>query len=398
MISKAHPKQLLLSEIFPPILGGSGRWFYEVYRRLDPGSCLMVVQESNQDLHETDSHYPHPILRENLHVDERILSNWTSLRRYQQISGRLRNIVRQHKVSAIHAGRPLHEGLVARWMNIRYGIPYLCFIHGEDINVATTSRELKILTQSVLKNAYRLVANSNFTVGLLQNDWRVPEEKIALMHPGIDISQYPHLARDSGTRKYTNAGDVVLLTVGRLQKRKGQDAVIRSVAKLRDKHPNLRYLIAGVGEQEAELRKLVAELCLEKQVLFLGAVSDQEMMDCYRECDIFVMSNRAVGKDCEGFGIVFLEAQAHGIPVIAGAHGGTGDAMVHGETGLRIDCQDSENPVHLTEAIDRLVCSPELRRSMGIGGRKFVTENFDWSRISERARNVLGALNGSNRC
>jgi len=358
----------------------------------------MVVQESNQDLHETDSHYPHPILRENLHVDERILSNWTSLRRYQQISGHLRNIVRQHKVSAIHAGRPLHEGLVARWMNIRYGIPYLCFIHGEDINVATTSRELKILTQSVLKNAYRLVANSNFTVGLLQNDWRVPEEKIALMHPGIDVSQYPHLARDSGTRKYTNAGDVVLLTVGRLQKRKGQDAVIRSVAKLRDKHPNLRYLIAGVGEQEAELRKLVAELCLEKQVLFLGAVSDQEMMDCYRECDIFVMSNRAVGKDCEGFGIVFLEAQAHGIPVIAGAHGGTGDAMVHGETGLRIDCQDSENPVHLTEAIDRLVCSPELRRSMGIGGRKFVTENFDWSRISERARNVLGALNGSNRC
>ena len=103
------PKQLLLSEIFPPIHGGSGRWFYEVYRRLEPGNFLMVVQESNQDLHETDSHYPHPILRENLHVDERILSNWTSLRRYQQISGRLRNIVRQHKVSAIHAGRPLHE-------------------------------------------------------------------------------------------------------------------------------------------------------------------------------------------------------------------------------------------------------------------------------------------------
>ncbi len=358
----------------------------------------MVVQKSSQDLQEMDSHYPHPILRENLHVDERILSNWTSLRRYQQISGRLRNIVRQHQVSAIHAGRPLHEGLVARWMNIRYGIPYLCFIHGEDINVATTSRELKILTQSILKNAYRLVANSNFTVGLLRSDWQVPEEKIALMHPGIDVSQFSQVVQSPAPRKYTNAGDVVLLTVGRLQKRKGQDAVIRSVAKLRHKHPNLRYLIAGVGEQEAELRKLVAELCLEKQVLFLGAVSDQEMMDCYRECDVFVMSNRAVDKDCEGFGIVFLEAQAHGIPVIAGAHGGTGDAMVHEVTGLRVDCQDSENPVHLTNAIERLVSSPEMRRSMGIGGREFVTENFDWSRLSERARNVLGASNGSNRC
>jgi len=392
------PKQLLLSEIFPPIHGGSGRWFYEVYRRLDPGSFLMVVQESSQDTHEIDSHYPHPILRENLHVDERILSNWTSIRRYQQISDRLRNMVRQHKVCAIHAGRPLHEGLVARWMNIRYGIPYLCFIHGEDINIATTSRELKILTQSILKNAYRLVANSNFTVGLLRDDWRVPEEKIALMHPGIDVSQFSQVARAPVARKYTNAGDVVLLTVGRLQKRKGQDAVIRSVAKLQEKHPNLRYLIAGVGEQEAELRSLVAELSLEKQVLFLGAVSDQEMMDCYRECDIFVMPNRAVGKDCEGFGIVFLEAQAHGIPVIAGANGGTGDAMVHGVTGLRVDCQASENPVHLTKAIDDLISAPELRRNMGIGGRKFVTENFDWSRISERARNVLGSSNGANRC
>ena len=392
------PKQLLLSEIFPPIHGGSGRWFYEVYRRLDPGSFLMVVQETSQDTHEIDSHYPHPILRENLHVDERIISNWTSIRRYQQISDRLRNMVRQHNVCAIHAGRPLHEGLVARWMNIRYGIPYLCFIHGEDINIATTSCELKILTQSILKNAYRLVANSNFTVGLLRNDWQVPEEKIALMHPGIDVSQFSQVARDPVARKYTTEGDMVLLTVGRLQKRKGQDAVIRSVAKLREKHPNLRYLIAGVGEQMAELRRLVAELSLEKQVLFLGAVSDQEMMDCYRECDIFVMSNRAVGKDCEGFGIVFLEAQAPGIPVIAGANGGTGDAMVHGLTGLRVDCQDYENPVHLTEAIDDLVSTPELRRNMGIVGRKFVTENFDWSRISERARNVLGSSNGANRC
>jgi phosphatidylinositol alpha-1,6-mannosyltransferase len=392
------PKQLLLSEIFPPIHGGSGRWFYEVYRRLDPGNFLMVVQESRQDTREIDSHYPHPILRENLHVDRRILSNWTSIRRYQKISGRLSNIVRQHQVSAIHAGRPLHEGLMARWMKIRYGIPYLCFIHGEDINVATTSRELKILTQSVLRNAYRLVANSNFTVGLLRNDWQVPEEKIALMHPGIDVSQFSHLAQDPGTRKYTAAGDVVLLTVGRLQKRKGQDAVIRCVAKLRDKHPNLRYLIAGLGDQESELRKLVADLSLESQVLFLGAVSDDELKDCYRECDIFVMSNRTVGKDCEGFGIVFLEAQAQGIPVIAGASGGTGDAIQDGETGLRIDCQDYENPVHLTEAIDRLVSNPQLRRTMGICGRKFVTENFDWNRISERARKLIGASNGGDTC
>jgi phosphatidylinositol alpha-1,6-mannosyltransferase len=141
---------------------------------------------------------------------------------------------------------------------------------------------------------------------------------------------------------------------------------------------------------------LVADFSLDGQVLFLGAVSDRALMDCYRECDIFVMSNRAVGKDCEGFGIVFLEAQ--GIPVIAGASGGKGDAMQDGVTGLRIDCQDYENPVYLTEAIDRLVSSPELRHTMGICGRKIVTENFDWNGISEQARKLLGASNGADKC
>jgi phosphatidylinositol alpha-1,6-mannosyltransferase len=357
---------------------------------MDPGSFVMVINESIEDTRLLDSQYPQKVVRENLHVKARILSNWNSLLSYQRISQSLSRIVRQDHISAIHAGRPLHEGLVARWMKMRYGTPYLCFIHGEDINVATTSRELKILTQSVLKNAYRLVANSNFTVGLLRNEWQVPQEKIALMHPGIDVSQFSHLTLDPGARKYTAPGDVVLLTVGRLQKRKGQDAVIRSVAKLRDKHPNLRYLIAGLGEQESELRKLVAELSLESRVLFLGAVSDSELKDCYRECDIFVMSNRAVGKDCEGFGIVFLEAQACGIPVIAGADGGTGDAMLHGSTGFRVDCADVENPTKLTEAIDRLVSDSDLRHSMGSQAKHFVDENFDWSRIAARAQSVLG--------
>jgi phosphatidylinositol alpha-1,6-mannosyltransferase len=123
-------------------------------------------------------------------------------------------------------------------------------------------------------------------------------------------------------------------------------------------------------------------------------------------CDRFLLANvvyqgSAGGLDVDtlwSVGIVFLEAQAQGIPVIAGASGGTGDAMRDGVTGLRIDSQDSENPVYLTEAIDRLVSNPEIRRTMGVFGRKFVTENFDWNLISEQARKLLGASNGGDKC
>ena len=383
MISKPQPKQLLLSEIFPPIHGGSGRWFYEVYRRLDPGNFLMVVQESSQDTHEIDSHYPHPILRENLHVDKRILSNWTSIRRYQKISGRLRNIVRQHHVSAIHAGRPLHEGLVARWMNIRYGIPYVCFIHGEDINVAMTSRELRILTGSVLANSRRLIANSSYTKGLLMNDWKVHESKIEMIHPGVDTSYFVPPTQELD-RPTTWQGKFVILTVGRLQQRKGHDMVLRAIAMLKTTFPELLYVIAGQGEEQ-----LTHELGVADITEFVGAIDDESLRSLYRNCDLFVLANRSIGNDVEGFGMVLVEAQSCGKPVIAGKSGGTSDTMDIGESGFVIDCT---SPQLLAESIRVLIENPEQRKHMGFHARKYTMDNFDWDTLANKAESLFSRL------
>ena len=384
--------QMLISEIFPPLHGGSGRWFFEVYRRLEPRQYVMVVQKQGQSTDDLDENYPQKIYRCDLHVEQRIVSNRKSLRRYAEICRELHSIIVSNDVVGIHAARPLHEGLLARWLFFRYRIPYLCFVHGEDVNVAMTSRELKFITASVLKHSHRIVANSHFTVNLLRNDWKISSNKIVLMHPGIDCSLY-HPSHEVAVKNSFGNRSLILLTVGRLEERKGHDAVIRSVHRLRDKYPGLVYVIAGDGGYLNPLKQMVANLNLEERVRFLGAVDDKELASLYQKCDIFVLANRAVGRDSEGFGIVLLEAQATAKPVITGSDGGTGDAMIPEVTGFRVNCQDPENPAELAQAIDLLLESPQLRSSMGQRGREFVLDKFDWSRVSKFANQVLSNPN-----
>lgn len=122
MTSKPQAKQLLLSEIFPPIHGGSGRWFYEGYRRMDLGSFIMLVNEAVAETRLLDRQYPQKVIREYPQVRARIIWNWNSLRSYKRIAQHLCKIIRQDHIRASHAGRTLHEGWVAQWMKIRCGI------------------------------------------------------------------------------------------------------------------------------------------------------------------------------------------------------------------------------------------------------------------------------------
>src|SRR5262249_4782913 len=194
----------------------------------------------------------------------------------------VRQIVKQEGVSMIHAARPLSEGLIARMVRLRTGIPYCCYTHGEDINIATTSRELKWLTRRVLRGANAVIANSNFTRELLLSDWKLPPEKVRLLHPGVDCEYFRSTpsAEEGGTRLGWD-GRLVVLTVGRLQRRKGQDVMIEVVARLRDRFPNLLYAIVGDGDERARLTELMQKLGVASQVQFLGEVKDTELLHCY---------------------------------------------------------------------------------------------------------------------
>src|SRR5262249_14768347 len=143
--------------------------------------------------------------------------------------------------------------LALKWTK---GIPYFCYVHGEDVSTATCSREHAFLVRRVLRGAAFLVANSYNTQRMLLEEWGLPPERVCVLNPGVDTNYFRPAPRDLGARQRLGWGErPVLLTVGRLQKRKGQDQMIAALNAVREKVPDVLYAIAGDGEERAALEK-----------------------------------------------------------------------------------------------------------------------------------------------
>jgi phosphatidylinositol alpha-1,6-mannosyltransferase len=172
-----------------------------------------------------------------------------------------------------------------------------------------------------------------------------------------------------------------LLTVGRLQRRKGHDHVIEALSGLVASHPHLRYVIVGDGEDRARLERIAADRGIADRVVFAGIVPPETLSAYYSAADLFVHPNRVETGDFEGFGIVFLEAAAASLPVIGGNTGGVPEAVSDGRTGVLVSGTDVEQ---LRAAIVRFADDPLLRMSMGRAGREMVASAFDWSSAARK--------------
>jgi phosphatidylinositol alpha-1,6-mannosyltransferase len=263
------------------------------------------------------------------------------------------------------------------------GLPYLCYVHGEELNLATTSRELAWLTRRALRGASLVIANSHNTEGLLREGWGLRAERVRVLNPGADTGYFVPAPRDRARRARLGWGDrPVVLTVGRLQKRKGHDMMIRALAEVRRSFPDVLYAIVGDGEERAALEGLVDAEGLRGHVQFLGEVDDAGLLNCYQQCDLFVLANRQVGQDIEGFGMVLVEAQACGKPVVAGQSGGTAETMSVPQTGLVVPA-DTPGPV--AAAVTELLSDGPRRTAMGRAARPWAVEHFDWDSLTARA-------------
>lgn len=268
-----------------------------------------------------------------------------------------------------------------------YRIPFACFVHGEELGTASTSRELAFLTRRVLARCEFVVANSRNTLAMLRDEWRLSEARLRLLHPGVDAERFVPAPRNAEVRASLGWRDrPVILTVGRLQLRKGHDTMIRALGRIRQAISEVLFVIAGDGEERPYLESLVRQEQQEGHVLFLGEPDDATLIRCYQQCDLFALPNRAVGKDIEGFGIVLLEAQACGKPVLAGASGGTAETLREGETGRVVKC---EEPGPLADAAIALLSRPQGLEGMGRAGREWVVGNFDWGVLAKRAEDLL---------
>lgn len=379
---------LLVSEVFPPIRGGSGRWLWELYRRF-PRNSVQVATSQFVGGAEFDSTHDLAVTRLPLRLPSwGILSprgGWAFLGARRA----LRRLVRQTSPTAIHCGKCLPEGLLAWTLRKRGGPPYWCYAHGEELTLARTSKELTWLTRRVLHSAFGLVANSFHTRNLLVTDWGVKSERIHVLHPGTDATTFVPALPDAAVRAELGwTGRRVVLTVGALQQRKGQDHMIRALPSLLRRFPDLLYSVAGEGWERPYLDRIVAELGVQNAVQFRGAPRDEELVRCYQQCDLFALPNRRVGWDFEGFGIVLLEAQACGRAVLAGASGGTSETLQPGETGFVADCSTPEG---VAEAVASALSDPNRLSEMGGRARDWVAGRFDWTALVPQAMRLFSA-------
>ncbi|QDT34645.1 glycosyltransferase family 4 protein [Thalassoglobus polymorphus] len=380
-------KILLLSEVFPPQNGGSGRWFWEIYSRLNREQVCIAAGE-HEGAEEFDRQHELNVERLPLTLSTWGVASWSGFNGYWRIFKRVLKVVRREKITMIHAGRCLPEAVVAMAVKKLKGTPYVFYVHGEDVNTAWSSRELTFLVRRALNSATYCIANSQNTARLLQEDWGLPAEKIQVLHPGVDTQRFMPEERSLSIRESLGWGDrTVILTVGRLQKRKGQDMLIRALPAIREQFPDVLYSIVGDGAQRESLERLAEELGVKESLQFQGETTDEELAACYRQCDLFALPNREIDGDIEGFGMVLLEAQASGRPVLAGDSGGTAETMDIDKTGVIADCT---SPEPLAEAILKLLNDEARREQMGREARGWVVSQFDWSALARQAGELFG--------
>jgi phosphatidylinositol alpha-1,6-mannosyltransferase len=376
---------LLISEIFPPRTGGSGRWFWEIYRRL-PEHQVVVAAGEHPFQDDFDRGHDLRVIRMPL-----TFPSWGLLDRGWLSYGRtirtLKRLVKAERVGMVHCGRCLPDGLLALALKHLCGIAYFCYVHGEEVEIARTSRELTWLTRRVIFGAEFLIANSRNTQRILREEWRLPASRIRLLNPGVDTHRFVPGPRERSVRERLEWGDRrVVLTVGRLQKRKGHDRMIRAIAAIRNAIPEVLYVIVGDGEEHEALSQLVAQTGLSGNVRFAGELDDESLVECYQQCDLFVLPNRQVGRDIEGFGMVLLEAQACGRPVLAGASGGTRETMRIPTTGRVVPC---DRPDELAAEVVDLLSDRDRLEQMGEAARQWVVDHFDWDILSRRASHLF---------
>lgn len=374
---------LVLTELFLPIKGGTAVWAAEVYKRLG-GKEIHIVTADVPGAAEVDAAHPNTIHRLNL---KRI--PWLrpeSLAMYARFFFKSLALALTHRFDAIHAFRALPEGLVA-WAVARLTFcPVVIYAHGEELTTWGHGGKFKAM-RFALRHADRVVANSEHTRDTLL-EMGIDPARITIIYPGVDVSVFRPGLDTTGLRESLGirTDEKLVFSVGRLSRRKGFDQMIRAVAQLHADGIPLRYVIAGIGEDADYLDCLIAEHNAQGIVHRIGAVSEADLPRWMNACDVFAMPNRDINGDNEGFGMVFIEAAACGKPVLAGDAGGTGAAVLHESTGLRVNGKETANVVN---GLRQLLTNADQISAFGQTGLNRVQEKFAWEKVAQATRQAI---------
>jgi len=374
---------LFVTQDFPPDIGGIQTYSWELARRLSPKmSALEVVAPARPGAAAVDREAPFPVTR----VPGRpSLLPITGLRAVWRRARTLR------PDWALHAQwQTVGTSLLARRLT---GWPrrIACAAHGRELlfNPAASLPGLRgaydALRRGLLRRIDTFVPVSRYTARLL-HERGVSPERTHVVSNGTDPDRF-RPREPSAFREELGLSDrSVLLTVGRLVSRKGVDTVLRALPSVAEARPDVTYVVVGTGPDRPRLERLTAELGLEEHVQFRGRVANEALPRYYSAADLFVMPAREDPPDVEGFGLVFLEANACGTPVVGARTGGIPDAIRDGETGLLVPPSD---PEALAEAILQILTQPDVAATLGRQGRRFAAHEASWAHAADRMDTLL---------
>lgn len=279
-----------------------------------------------------------------------------------------------------------HDGLVAYAVRRVLRVPYVLVVHGSEISRHQRSKMRRRVMMKIFKNAETVVANSIFTKSLVLGLGLAPE-RVEVLNPPVSVASTAEIIDTSEVdRRYHLRGKRVLLTTARLFRHKGHAEVIRVLGQLTDKYPELVYVITGEGPYRPELQKLAQACGVENRVKMIGFVSQDTLDQLYQRSEIYISPSQEDKGHVEGFGLSFVEASAHGRPVIAGRSGGVADAVVDQETGFLVEPCNLEE---IKRALVRLLENSDLRERLGRTGRVRALTEFGVNKQATKLREIL---------
>ncbi len=358
-------KTLLLATHFPPCIGGTPSLYYHLCATLDPDRIVVITQKF-PGWPEFDQTQRFKIYRFDSfsHVDLKICREVLEIRKILQ-KEQIQNIIFGH----------INFCLTALILRFFFGRHYYLYVHGEEITKNFGGKLYQFFKWNALRYAKGIIAVSDFTKNLVEPY----NSNIAIIYNAVDLTEFvPQKKNAALVQQYNLRDKKVLLTISRLEDRKGHDTVIKILPRIINICPAVKYLIGGVGEEEHTLQTLVEQFQLHEYVEFLGEIPSDALLEYYNLGDIFVMPVRETQDgNLEGFGIVFLEANACGKPVIGGNAGGVPSAIRDGYNGFLID---SNNTTALYTALVTLLQDNGLREKMGNNGLEWV-KHFTYERL-----------------
>ena len=373
---------LLVTNDFPPKLGGIQSYLWELWRRLEPDR-FEVLTTAHPDAAAFDAAQAFRVHR----LPE------AQTKPTPGLAAVVRERAREMKADLVVVDPAVPLGVLAP----RLGLPYAVVLHGAEVTVPGRLPVSRQLLAHVIRRSALVVAAGGYPAAegaRVAGRGRMPP--VVVVPPGVDGARFRPLDADErgeARRRFGLAPDgLVVVSLSRLVPRKGMDVLVRAAARLAPELPDLTVAIGGDGRDRGRLERLVAGS--GAPVRLVGAVPDSDLPAFYGCADLFCMlcRNRWAGLEQEGFGIVFLEAAAAGVAQVAGASGGADEAVVDGVTGLVV--RRPRSVPDATAALRALLTDGRRRAAMGREGRDRATTGFSYDALAARLGAALAEVGG----